>query len=212
MTDNHRYLSLDGTPAPKKRGTLRHVFTAESFAGIATTAMTAGMVYAATDLRYAFMAAACGAVGVVAAQVFYKKKTAEALEYLFGDLEKRCFDLTPDRQTPPTKPNHMLAATGIAKKGRMAAICIAGLSVPQALMLGIVGMADPALTPLVFSVGALITAAGFSLASNFAITAQRFNKVAQQEWVICDNPPPRKKAAARKPVYSVITTPDPLPI
>lgn len=207
-----RYLSLDGTSAPKRGGALSHVFTTESLASVVSAAVTTGIVYTQSDLRYAFAAAACSTLGVIGAQLAYKKLMGRVLEYYFGDLEKRCFDRVPDIRTPPTKPNHMLAAEKLAAEAPRKTGMITALTLTNAGLMGVaVIVTTPTLAPFVFTVGATITAATLCIPANFLLTARRFNKVAMKEWTIRDYPPPQK-VTAKQPVFRTVIQPDPLPM
>jgi hypothetical protein len=207
---SQRYIRLDGTPPQVKAPVLRHIFTAESAAGLITTAAVAAAAGGVTDMRSAFVAAACGAAGSVAGQIFFKNLFGRALNFLFGDLDKVTFDTKPDRRTPPTKPSHRLAAENLHEKNMRGAASIGALTLPHTVMLGTMAAVMPEIAIIVITAGAMVTTFGLNMATNMMISGNRFGKVVSGDWQILDGPPPREvKVQKRKDVFSVTPMPQP---
>ena len=207
-----RYLKLDGTSPDIKTRTLRHVFTAESMASGALIVATTALAYNITDLRGAFIAAACGIASSAAAQAFTRNFVKGTLTHYFGDLDRRFFDRTPDKSTPPTRPACRVAAENIAARSTNTALALTAAALPYTLGLLFVASTIPGLATFAVTTAALTGLLGLNMASNAALIALRFSKVANNKWEILDRPPgttPRKHV---KPALNILPMPDePMP-
>ena len=207
-----RYLKLDGTSPDIKSRALRHVFTAESFASGAFIVATTAAACHVTDLRGAFIAAACGVASSAAAQLFTRNFVKGTLTHYFGDLDRRHFDRAPDKTTMPTRPAHRLAAEHIAVRGTNTAIGLTAAALPYTLGLLFVASAFPGVATLAVATAALTGLLGLNMASNAGLIAWRFSRVARNQWKISDRPPGLCRKPS-KPVLSILPLPqDPMPI